>query len=301
LTRPVSSTPYLPNAGRAQSVQALNAFDQDLNKALFAYLSDLARRANASLGIDGSDAMTGDLDLGGFDITNIGALTMLGALTAERLIITSPNGIYRNVDTGLLHLAGGNPAGAGANIELYGGAHASQPNNAFYDAATHTFRTIAGALTPITSAGVAFPATQIASAGANTLDDYEEGNWTPVLSFGGASTGITYTTQTGRYTKVGRAVTLEMEINLSSRGSATGAALISGFPFQSIQQVQGVFGFYVNMAFGAGSIGTMLGYGANGTAADVRYLTNTTTVTADHNAFNNTSRLIGSLFYLANA
>ena len=33
------------------------------------------------------------------------------------------------------------------------------------------------------------------TAAANTLDDYEEGTWTPVLSFGGGSTGITYNTQ----------------------------------------------------------------------------------------------------------
>jgi hypothetical protein len=45
---------------------------------------------------------------------------------------------------------------------------------------------------------IAFPATQSASAGANTLDDYEEGDWTPVLTFGGGTTGITYTVQLGR-------------------------------------------------------------------------------------------------------
>src|SRR3569623_1696890 len=53
---------------------------------------------------------------------------------------------------------------------------------------------------------LAFPATQNPSANANTLDDYEEGSWTPTVSFTGASTGVTYGgTTLGRYTKIGNA------------------------------------------------------------------------------------------------
>ena len=65
----------------------------------------------------------------------------------------------------------------------------------------------------------------------NKLDDYEEGNWTPVLDFGGGSTGITYGTQAGRYTKIGRVVYFSFRIYLTSKGSSTGHAHISGFPF----------------------------------------------------------------------
>jgi hypothetical protein len=55
-------------------------------------------------------------------------------------------------------------------------------------------------------------------------------SWTPVLRFGGASTGITYTTQTGRYVRLGSLVFAFFEIRLSNRGSATGRASISGLP-----------------------------------------------------------------------
>ncbi|HEX5184239.1 MAG TPA: hypothetical protein VFW19_13965 [Allosphingosinicella sp.] len=79
--------------------------------------------------------------------------------------------------------------------------------------------------------GIAFPATQVASADPNTLDDYEEGSWTPALAFGGASTGVTYNTQAGRYTKVGRLVFIDVRILLTSKGSATGVASITGLPF----------------------------------------------------------------------
>jgi len=76
--------------------------------------------------------------------------------------------------------------------------------------------------------GITFPATQVASADANTLDDYEEGNWTPTwLNIG---TG-TYSTQVGRYTKVGRLVTIECYLVINTIGSASGNATIAGLPF----------------------------------------------------------------------
>lgn len=76
-----------------------------------------------------------------------------------------------------------------------------------------------------------FPATQNASADPNTLDDYEEGSWTPVLQFGGNSVGITYGTQLGRYTKIGRSVSISCNMILTSKGSSTGTAIIAGLPF----------------------------------------------------------------------
>jgi hypothetical protein len=68
------------------------------------------------------------------------------------------------------------------------------------------------------------------TAAANALDDYEEGTWTPVLRFGGASTGIT-STVLGTYTKVGNLVYFFGSINLSNKGSATGDVSIGGLPF----------------------------------------------------------------------
>jgi hypothetical protein len=79
--------------------------------------------------------------------------------------------------------------------------------------------------------GVTFPATQVASADANTLDDYEEGTWTIGLTFGGGSTGITTNANIGRYTKIGRQVTVIGLFSLTSKGSSTGIAEITGLPF----------------------------------------------------------------------
>lgn len=84
---------------------------------------------------------------------------------------------------------------------------------------------------PVTGGQIKFPATQNASSDANTLDDYKEGTWTPAITFGGGSTGLTYTTQTGTYTKIGRMVMVQAAITLSAKGSSTGTFALIGMPF----------------------------------------------------------------------
>jgi len=69
---------------------------------------------------------------------------------------------------------------------------------------------------------------------ANKLDDYEEGSFTPVLSWATPSNGsVSYIARTGTYIRVGRAVTihLEMRLNVVSQNSASLPLLVSGFPF----------------------------------------------------------------------
>jgi hypothetical protein len=87
---------------------------------------------------------------------------------------------------------------------------------------------------PAHTGNVAFPATQVPDADANTLDDYEEGTWTPVLKYGGGNTGMSNTSGFGRYTKIGDLVTFEWTFGVgSSAGSSTGTARIAGLPFTS--------------------------------------------------------------------
>jgi hypothetical protein len=51
------------------------------------------------------------------------------------------------------------------------------------------------------------------------------------VSFGGASVGVTYSQNTGTYTKIGRQVTVNGYLALSNKGSSTGNALLTGLPF----------------------------------------------------------------------
>jgi hypothetical protein len=91
------------------------------------------------------------------------------------------------------------------------------------------FNTISvGSATPSTSgAGVTFPATQNASSDANTLDDYEEGTWTPNSAFG----GYVISTASGKYTKIGNAVHISFNVRFSTVGTNTSDAVFAGLPF----------------------------------------------------------------------
>ena len=87
-----------------------------------------------------------------------------------------------------------------------------------------------GSATPTSGTGITFPATQSASSDANTLDDYEEGTFTPTI-FGGTTAGsTTYTNQSGAYTKVGRVVYFIVDVNWSAQ-TGTGALYMGGLPF----------------------------------------------------------------------
>jgi len=81
---------------------------------------------------------------------------------------------------------------------------------------------------------ITFPTTQVPSADANTLDDYEEGSWTPVLGGAGGTSGQGYTDfREGRYVKIGKVVTIQFHFKLTTEGTITGDCQIQGLPFTS--------------------------------------------------------------------
>ena len=77
--------------------------------------------------------------------------------------------------------------------------------------------------------GIAFPATQSASADANTLDDYEEGTWTPTQ--GGGLTVVGTFSSSGTYTKIGRTVTINGKVSGSTSVAVAVDVLTQGLPF----------------------------------------------------------------------
>jgi hypothetical protein len=81
--------------------------------------------------------------------------------------------------------------------------------------------------------GIDFSATP-GTGTSELLADYEEGTWDPGVTFGGGSTGITYAGyQGGTYTKIGNRVFFTAQMRLTSKGSSTGTAAITGLPFTS--------------------------------------------------------------------
>ena len=96
-----------------------------------------------------------------------------------------------------------------------------------------------GGATPSSGTGITFPATQSASSNANTLDDYEEGTWTPTVV--GGYTGVTYSSQNGWYTKVGRSVVISGRVNFSGTSNTSGIS-VGGLPFSQGNLGGGAYG-----------------------------------------------------------
>jgi len=124
-----------------------------------------------------------------------------------------------------------------------------------------------GGATPSTSgSGITFPATQSGSSNGNTLDDYEEGSFTPSITFGGASVGMTYSTRVGTYVKVGQFVNCYMYILLTNKGTSVGQFQITGLPFANAN-LEGAHAASSQWATDLSSIsGTFVGYVLNGDA-----------------------------------
>jgi hypothetical protein len=140
-------------------------------------------------------------------------------------------------------------------------------------------------------AGVTFPATQSASSNANTLDDYEEGTWTPTV--GGTST---YSLQEGTYTKIGNLVNLYGRIIISSIGSGS-TSRITGLPFNaaggdysgSVSYRSSLSATFASIAPEIGSVSASL---INfGTTSIVGNYTSETVI------FQNSSRIAFNIFY----
>lgn len=119
------------------------------------------------------------------------------------------------------------------------------------------------------------------------------GTWTPVLRFGGASVGITYSLFNTSYTKVGRLVTAFFDFQLSSKGSSTGTADITGLPFAA----SGLGDANASYATGFVTASPISGFVTTTTLNINTYGATGNTVLTDGN-FSNTTRLAMKIEYI---
>lgn len=89
-----------------------------------------------------------------------------------------------------------------------------------------------GQAVPASGMGIRFPTSQNASTDPNTLDDYEEGSWTPSFTVSGAS--FTFTVRSGVYVKVGSLVFAQFYLRATAYSGTNGNVTITGFPFTSV-------------------------------------------------------------------
>lgn len=89
------------------------------------------------------------------------------------------------------------------------------------------------------------------------------GTWTPALTFGGLTTGITYAGQVGKYTQCGDVLILTANITLTSKGSATGAATLTGVPVSCPNIGTANLSYYTSMLLVTAPVGAATGAAIN--------------------------------------
>jgi hypothetical protein len=134
--------------------------------------------------------------------------------------------------------------------------------------------------------------TSITLGGGTALANYVEGTFTPGISFGNGTTGIAYSVQSGKYTRIGNVVYFALTITTTSKGSSTGTARITGLPitvgaqtgqitfFQSdgVTPVAGYFNLLMNPT--TTSTNAILNSATNATGGSLSQLTDTNFINA---------------------
>jgi hypothetical protein len=133
----------------------------------------------------------------------------------------------------------------------------------------------------------------IAFSAAGTLTYTPPTSWTIGVSFGGGTTGITYSAQVASYERHGKRILYSGYFRLSAKGSSTGTALITGLPVAS----RTLTNFFQTVALYGDDLATITGHlqghiASNSQTISLSYLgTGSSTALTDAN-FGNTSLLM---------
>jgi hypothetical protein len=139
----------------------------------------------------------------------------------------------------------------------------------------------------------------------NLADAAKNVGWTPVLEFGGATTGITYAQQYGIYWRVGSLVFANFGIQLSSKGTATGSATVCGLPF-TIPNSGTNFGFWPFINFGtltglaSGQLAGVYFGGNGGNCFSIAAQNQTSATSLTNSNFGGAENLQGAFLYATN-
>jgi hypothetical protein len=196
--------------------------------------------------------------LGSADYTATNGTTVVlttGALagnlvTVESFLVSSvlnaiPNtagsiNLAGSVVTGTLPVANG---GTGVTTSTGTGATVRGTSPTLTTPIVATTIGVGGATPSASGAGITFPATQSASSDANTLDDYEEGTWTPTNAVVYGFTPGTISSW-GNYVKIGDYVYVNCRINYNTSETLVvgDRGFISGLPFAATGSVNQIGG-----------------------------------------------------------
>jgi hypothetical protein len=230
------------------------------------------------------------------DIVSVSNTAISGLVTASQIANVANTQITGNIISSQITSV--------ANTQITGNIASSQitSNPTLYGNVSVTGVIGVGGATPSTSGtGITFPASQSASSNANTLDDYEEGSWTP--SIGGTAT---YNVQEGQYVKIGQLVFIFFDIAINVFGTGNGST-ISGVPFTAADVPNSTTAWTLNPHYFANIANgiTWLSAYVPENATTISFVGNSTTATTVQMnggvVFANGARIVGSGTYRASA
>ena len=153
--------------------------------------------------------------------------------------------------------------------------------------------------TIVASSGVAIGGT----GAANTLDDYEEGTWTPIITGYTGGNTQTYSSAFGNYVKAGKLVTCTYQVKLSAKGNISGAYVhLKGMPFANLTTAAG--SGIIHYVWALGTARDNLTWEVGGGNTDKCWLTytdGTTTNYVNTSDVGNTTGFMGTLIYFTDA
>jgi hypothetical protein len=140
---------------------------------------------------------------------------------------------------------------------------------------------------------------------SNHLGDYETGNWTPILGGSTSTSGQTYATQHGSYTKIGRVVHLQAYVVVTSIGTTSGTyGQVQNLPFTAAP-VQGYgAGFFQYFNLLGTNVSQLIAYPeGNSTFAYVLYTAGagTSTTYLGGGGWGSAPQIMFSMTYLTNS
>lgn len=141
-----------------------------------------------------------------------------------------------------------------------------------------------------TSQGICFGVTS--DTAANRLDDYEEGTWSPVINNGSSNLGTANVVAT--YTKIGRTVYAEFQLQRNDSASDTNNFFVAGLPFTSINGPRLAGQAWIDNS--SGDIRCFLYLGSSSTSASF-LKSGGTDASVSINEFSNSRYVYGALLY----
>ena len=185
------------------------------------------------LDVDGDTSITADTDdqidikVGGSDVVTLGPSNLTVDISGNIRLDADDAGEVRLLDGGTQYAALKNDS---SRLKIQGIVSDKDILFAVNDGGSETTALTIDASEAglaIFNAGVALGGT----GSANTLDDYEEGTWTPVFLGGSGNPTVDYTSQVGDYTKIGNLVYVQAYILVNTTSGGSGNLRVGGLPF----------------------------------------------------------------------